>query len=350
MYYIATIFLILMAAGMATCAVLLWKRRAETDDHSRTIQAILSGVSAVFAVTFIFRTWMGTAPANGAYFEPEHVFVPILIQMTFFFYPLEVIRPLASRGKVYATLFSPLLAVAFIGLFSGIGYTPIHSYDDLLQHLGEFNVWFRLLAMVGMLFYTFALFLVPYDWHHSSADRKFILRYASGFCLMGLLFFAIEISHVYVFVLLHQVVWMSFFFWVAWYELKERLLSPAKYETLPVAETNPDDDELWQKIVHLMDEEEGWFNPEITQADLATKLLSNRTYIADAFKRNTGMTFKDYQTKRRVDFMVQQLQLNPQTDMQDLFFRVGYRDRSTAWRNFRKVMGMSPTEFLETLK
>jgi AraC-like DNA-binding protein len=272
------------------------------------------------------------------------------MQMIFFLYPLEVINPVISRTKVYALLFLPLLLLVSVGMCGGIEYTPIHSYDDLWLHLGEFNVWFRLLTLVVMFLYTFALFLVPYDWHHSSADRKFILRYASGFCLIGLLHFTIQATHAYLFVLLHQVVWMSFFFWVAWYELKERLLSPAKYETLPVAETNPDDDELWQKIVHLMDEEEGWFNPEITQADLATKLFSNRTYIADAFKRNTGMTFKDYQTKRRVDFMVQQLQLNPQTDMQDLFFRVGYRDRSTAWRNFRKVMGMSPTEFLETLK
>ena len=350
MYYIVTIFLILMAAGMSTCAVLLWKHRAEPGDHSRTIQAVLSGVSAVFAAMFIFRTWTETAPADGAYFHPEHVFVPILIQMTFFFYPLEVIRPLASRRKVYATLFTPLLAVAFVGLFSGIGYTPLHSYDDLWMHLGEFNVWFRLLAIAGTLFYAFALFLVPYDWHHSSADRKFILRYASGFCLIGLLNFGIQVTHSYLFVMMHQVAWMSFFFWVAWYELKERLMPPAKSEALPVVETNPDEDELWQKIVRLMDEEEGWFNPEITQTDLATKLYSNRTYIAEAFKRNTGMTFKDYQIKRRIDFMVQELQHHPHTDLQDLFFRVGYRDRSTAWRNFRKVMGMSPTEFLETLK
>lgn len=99
-----------------------------------------------------------------------------------------------------------------------------------------------------------------------------------------------------------------------------------------------------------MDEEEGWFNPEITQTNLAAKLFTNRTYIADAFKRNIGMTFKDYQTKRRIDFMVQQLKRNPHADIQELSFRVGYRDRSTAWRNFRKIIGMSPTEFLETLK
>ena len=167
---------------------------------------------------------------------------------------------------------------------------------------------------------------------------------------MGLLHFAIEISHVYVFVLLHQVVWMSFFFWVAWYELRERLLSPTKPATQPVVEANPDDDELWQNIVHLMDEEDGWYNPEINPTYLAVKLYSNRTYIGEAFKRNTGMTFKEYLTKRRIDYVIEQLKLNPHADVQDLFFRIGYRDRSTAWRNSRKVTGMSPTEFVDTLK
>ena len=33
---------------------------------------------------------------NGAFIEPEHTFVPILIQMTFFLYPLEVILPDSS--------------------------------------------------------------------------------------------------------------------------------------------------------------------------------------------------------------------------------------------------------------
>ena len=351
MKYIATILLVLMTLAFVVCGFLLWRCRKEPHDYSRTIQAIFSWASAFFAFTFIFRTWDGTTTSDGAYFEPEHTFVPLLMQMTFFLYPLEVINPVISRTKVYALLFLPLLLLVSVGMCGGIEYTPIHGYDDLWLHLGEFNVWFRLLTLVVMFLYTFALFLVPYDWRHSSADRKFILRYASGFCLIGLLHFTIQATHAYLFVLLHQVVWMSFFFWVTWYELKARLLPvPVYHEPLREPETGAGEDELWQKILRLMEEEEGWFNPEITQAYLVDKLFSNRTYIAEAFKRNTGMTFKDYQIKCRIDLIVQELKHNPHTDMQDLFFRVGYRDYSTAWRNFRKVMGMSPTEFVDTLQ
>ena len=109
MQYITTILLVLMTATFITCGVLLWRRRTETGDYSRTIQALFSWVSAFFTFTFIFRTWAGTAPADATLFEPEHTFVPLLCQMTFFFYPLEVIRPTMSRAKSYILLFVPLL-------------------------------------------------------------------------------------------------------------------------------------------------------------------------------------------------------------------------------------------------
>ena len=203
MKYIATILLAFMTVALIASGVLLWKRRKEVGDYSRIIWAIFSWVSAFFTLTFIMRTWLGTTTADGIFFEPEHTFVPLLMQMTFFLYPLEVINPVISRTKVYALLFLPLLLLVSVGMCGGIEYTPIHSYDDLWMHLGEFNVWFRLLTLVVMFLYTFALFLVPYDWHHSSADRKFIMRYASGFCLIGLLHFTIQATHAYLFVLLH---------------------------------------------------------------------------------------------------------------------------------------------------
>ena len=109
MKYIATLLLVSMTVMFVTCGVLLWKRRQETNDYSRIIQAVFSWVSAFFTLTFILRTWQETTNADGAYFEPEHTFVPILMQMTFFFYPLEVIRPSISKCKVYAWLFVPLL-------------------------------------------------------------------------------------------------------------------------------------------------------------------------------------------------------------------------------------------------
>ena len=128
MKYIASVFLAFMSISLIASGVLLWKRRKETGDYSRIIWAILSWLSAFFCMTFIMRTWQETTTADGAFIEPEHTFVPILIQMTYFLYPLEVIRPTVNRSKIYVLLFMPLILLVIIGMCAGIEYTPIYSY------------------------------------------------------------------------------------------------------------------------------------------------------------------------------------------------------------------------------
>ena len=122
MNYIVAILLSIMSIGLTVCGVLLWKRRMETGDYSRHIQAIFSIVSAVFAFMFIFRTWNGSTTVDSTFFEPEHTFVPLFFQMLFFFYPLEVIRPTASLSKVYTFLFGPLLLLAIISSYISISF------------------------------------------------------------------------------------------------------------------------------------------------------------------------------------------------------------------------------------
>ena len=351
MQYIVTLFQVLMTAIFITCGVLLWRRRSETGDYSRIIQALLSWVSALFTFTFIFRTWAGTTPADATYFDPEHTFVPLLCQVTFFLYPLEVIRPAIGRAKVYVLLFVPLLLLAIIGMCAGIQYTPIYSYADLWQHIGEFNVWFRLLTLLVMLFYAFSLFLVRYNWRRSSADRGFILCYALGFCLMGIVNFCIQFTHAHWLAFAHQIVWMFFFVAVTHYDLHERLLAPKAAAELDEADiSHAEADHLWSLIVVSLEAGDQWRSPELSLTSLAERLESNRTYVGEAFKRNTDMTFVEYITQRRIDYVVKALKENPEANIQELFNYVGYRQRSTAWRNFQKITGFTPTEFVEGLK
>ena len=351
MKYIATVSLVFMTAALIICGILLWKRRKETGDYSRTIQAILSWVSAFFTFTFIFRTWAGTAPADATLFEPEHTFVPILCQMTFFFYPLEVIRPTMSRAKLYGLLFVPLLLLVIIGMCGGIQYTSLYTYSDLWQHIGEFNVWFRILTLTIMLFYCFSLFLVPYNWRESSVDRSFIMKYALGFCLIGILHFAIHISQVYWLALMHQIVWITFFLYVAYYELYERLQAPqTALEAAEETTAGSASDRLWEQTIIMLNSNDKWRSPELSLTSLAEQLESNRTYVGEAFKHNTGMTFVEYITHRRINYVVETLKRQPETNLHELFNYVGYRQRSTAYRNFQKIAGMSPTEFIESIK
>ena len=79
-------------------------------------------------------------------------------------------------------------------------------------------------------------------------------------------------------------------------------------------------------------------------------LQSNRIYVGNAFKQNTGMTFAKYLSKRRIDYVMTILEEDLGADIHELFNYVGYSQRSTAWRNFQKVTGTTPAEFLESLR
>ena len=365
MRYIATIILVLTTASLIFSGILLWRRRGETGDFSRYIHAVLSWVSAFFAATFLFRTWAETTTADGALFEPEHTFIPLIAQMTFFLYPLEVIKPAVSKAKVYAFLFVPLMSLLCIGMFAGIEYTTINTYTDLWQHIWEPNVLFRLVTLTVMLFYAFALFLVPYNWNSSTVSRKFILTYALGFMLIGVFHFLIQITHSYLFIILHQLTWITFFLAVARYELKERLVaapeadggavgSTASSDAVEVAtkaevEDHPQADELWKKILSALEYEQQWRNPELTLTALCQQVCSNRTYVCEAFKRNAGFTFSEYMSQKRIGYVVSVLKENPNTYIKDLFHYVGYRSRTAGWENFHKVTGVSPSEFIANL-
>jgi AraC-like DNA-binding protein len=182
-------------------------------------------------------------------------------------------------------------------------------------------------------------------------NKQHIRIYASGFCLIGLLHFSIQMSHAYWLVLAHQVVWITFFITVAWYELRERLLVPQDVlEQEESCDCDSVDDVLWREIALLLNNNEKWRDPNLSLSSLSEVLESNRTYVGEAFKRNTGMTFIEYLTKHRIDYIVARIKDDPKADIHQLFNHVGYRQRSTAWRNFQKITGMTPTEFVNNLK
>ena len=62
------------------------------------------------------------------------------------------------------------------------------------------------------------------------------------------------------------------------------------------------------------------------------------------------MTFVEYITQRRIRYIAEVLERQPETNLNELFNYVGYRQRSTAYRNFQKITGLTPTEFVEGLK
>ena len=143
-----------------------------------------------------------------------------------------------------------------------------------------------------------------------------------------------------------------FIIYYTWYELHERILPPPiseEQETseAPIPATSSDD--LWLRIVKIIHKDDYWRNPDLSLDMLCQLLGSNKDYVSRCFRQNADTTFLDYVNNLRISYVTDELRRNPLQNLRALFFNAGFRSKTTAYRNFCKYVGQSPTEFAASL-
>ena len=184
---------------------------------------------------------------------------------------------------------------------------------------------------------------------------------------MAVFYFGYQLTLWMPFHLVHQIYVGLFFVYYTHFELEERLMPVAAPSSSPAVEehkeakaqpeasdnavTGPADapDHLWRRIKHELDVKQAWKNPELTVDMLARLVGSNKTYVHQAFATYGGTNYKDYVNRRHVDFIAAQLRSKPNQNLESLFYRAGYRSRTTAGRNFKDIMGISPSDYATSL-
>jgi YesN/AraC family two-component response regulator len=78
-------------------------------------------------------------------------------------------------------------------------------------------------------------------------------------------------------------------------------------------------------------------------------LGSNKDYVSRSFRQNVDTTFLDYVNSLRISYVTDELRRNPLQNQRDLFFNAGFRSKTTAYRNFCKYNGQSPSDFIAAL-
>jgi AraC-like DNA-binding protein len=88
-------------------------------------------------------------------------------------------------------------------------------------------------------------------------------------------------------------------------------------------------------------------NPDLTLELFAKKIDSNPTYVSNAINRCTGKNFKTYLNEYRVKDAIRILsdELAEDISIDELAEGVGFNDRKNFYRVFKKITGLSPTDF-----
>ncbi len=83
---------------------------------------------------------------------------------------------------------------------------------------------------------------------------------------------------------------------------------------------------------------------ELTLEQVAEEVNLNPYYFSKLFKQETGETFIDYVTGIRID-RAKKLMSDPRLSLKEVCFSVGYRDPAYFTRVFKKMVGVTPSEY-----
>lgn len=119
-----------------------------------------------------------------------------------------------------------------------------------------------------------------------------------------------------------------------------------KYTKSALSEDKGDD--LFERMVNLMEKDKVYHDPNLTIDRLAAILDSNRTYLSRIINERTGMNFSQYVSKHRIDEAISIImESKGECLLKTLAFDLGFKTTSSFYKAFSKETGMPPSSFRE---
>ena len=100
------------------------------------------------------------------------------------------------------------------------------------------------------------------------------------------------------------------------------------------------------KIIKYIDEN---YSKDISLDYLSDDFKINSSQISKMFKAKTGITFSDYLAEKRIN-RAKELIRTTALSIQEIYAQVGFNNRVTFIRVFKKIVGLTPTEYSKSIK
>jgi len=339
---------------MLFCGSILLKKRKETGDISRTYLGVFLMAAAGLIAVYLISLFLNKPVTHvDQMLDPTIITTGLWAITLYMLYPILVMRADKLKTGYIILLFIPA-ALMTVPHLTGMNFIELYNWEDFTRNLNRPDVIIRLAGILIALIISILLIVIPYNWRHSSADFKWI-RLVTLLSQGITLFYILKLfTTQYIFTNLHMT-WASLasLYYVK-YELNDRIIPSPKSDTeesneTPISDIIDRSHDLWTNIDHIMNKNQIWRNPNTTAETLSKDMGTNRIYVADCIRKHTGLTFNDYLNRERAMFMADQLRLDPKQDQKSLYYDAGFRSRQTAYRNFVKFIGCSPTDYVSAL-
>ena len=338
-------------------AILLFIKHHTPKERSQWYIVTFFAISAVAACVEVFVILKTQRTLdNNHLFDPRLILTGACTLSFLIIYYLDLLRPNWLHLKRYFLIFLPdmvALIIVIICLFRG-NILHIHALSDMHTAWGSIDFIARFALSILPLIHVFWLMSLCMRGHAGYKCPRIMMRgtmlISAALCITFFLSRGLNLFAAY---MAHEVIFITLAVMLIYVEHYERLHIPLeKVRKYYVENQIPNTTEVTvsqaaERLQSLMADPDIWKDSEITGDKLARLAGTNRTYLQQAAKELGFTGLIEMIHRRRIDYVCEQLRIDPSASIQDLFYDAGYRSRTTAWRQFSNIVGYTPTEFVE---
>ena len=108
---------------------------------------------------------------------------------------------------------------------------------------------------------------------------------------------------------------------------------------------------IYNRALRSMEEDNLFLNPHLTLDELAQHIGTNRTQLSTCINRITHNNFNSWLAWYRVNYLLERYSLANQQGsksiLEDFYEEAGFASRSSFYRQFKSVTGLTPTQFVK---
>lgn len=101
---------------------------------------------------------------------------------------------------------------------------------------------------------------------------------------------------------------------------------------------------LIERIEEVVTKRQLYLRHNLKISDVAAKLCTNRLYVSTAINEEMGISFSDYINRKRVNYAIHLMSVNPQLTIYEIADLSGFSSDKSFYRNFKNITGKSPKE------
>lgn len=354
--YFGSVFMAAMAHLIMAVPLFLQRREGE---RSRSILAFFVLVSVFNYTLRITSVLEGEIPSLVV--SVPMLLVAIFMVTCYILYPIEVISPGWLNFKRTLGIYSPLLLFTVIWLISrlfGVYYYPYGSLLEMLPDIADFNAGYRIFLCVMLFMPLLFIFFIPYTKKYSNTDKQWVWGYVGAFTVNTLGYLAVlAYDSIYIDTAYYYITVFCELF-IVYNELFVRIIAKPESEISSTFVLQPHSEEinketknieLFNKLDAYMHEDQRWRDPDLSMSTLVSDLHTNRTTLSLSIQEQGYENYADYINQLRINEFITLMTSGKSKNFMESFFDVGFRSKSAAFRNFRKVTNKTPTEYFKSV-